>query len=370
MALKAIETVGVRRREDFYWALHSVFVHRIEQREIFDQAFHVFWRNPKLLEYMLAMLLPTMHVPDDGRREQALSRRIQEALMGGGPEIDREPRKTEIELDAALTWSDREVLRERDFEQMSQDEIDAAKAAIARLELPLPRVRTRRFRADTRGARIDMRTTLRRALRSGGNDIPLARRSPRQRPPPLVILCDISGSMSRYSRMLLHFAHVISGARTRVHSFVFGTRLTNISRYLREKDVDKALEQVAEEVQDWSGGTRIGHCIEQFNLLWSRRVCGQGAVVILISDGLDRDAAVGLGREMERLHKSCRRLVWLNPLLRYVQFEPKAAGIRAILPHVDQFRPAHNLQSLEGLMRALSDDVPDAEPARSSPDSR
>jgi len=201
---------------------------------------------------------------------------------------------------------------------------------------------------------VDLRASLRAGLRAGGDVIPLLRKQRRQRHPPLVLLCDISGSMDRYSRMLLHFAHALASDQERVHTFVFGTRLTSITRYLRQKDVDAAVEEVSARVQDWSGGTRIGHCLSQFNRLWSRRVLGQGAVVLLITDGLDRDVGEGLAREMERLHKSCRRLIWLNPLLRFDEFEPRAQGMRAILPHVDEFRSAHNIQSLVELSAALT----------------
>jgi uncharacterized protein with von Willebrand factor type A (vWA) domain len=169
------------------------------------------------------------------------------------------------------------------------------------------------------------------------------------------VLCDISGSMNRYSRMFLHFLHALTNDRDRVHTFVFGTRLTNITRYLRHRDVDVALSGVAQAVADWSGGTRIGTCLKEFNLRWSRRVLGQNAVVLLISDGLDRDLGEDLTEAMERLHKSCRKLIWLNPLLRYEGFEPRAAGVRAMLPNVDAFLPAHNINSLIGLARALSE---------------
>jgi uncharacterized protein with von Willebrand factor type A (vWA) domain len=199
-----------------------------------------------------------------------------------------------------------------------------------------------------------MRATLRAALRSGGSVIPLQYRKRRRKPPPLVILCDISGSMGRYTRMLLHFMHAITNDRDRVHTFLFGTRLTNVTRYLRNKDIDVAVEKCTGAVEDWSGGTRIGESLADFNRYWSRRVLGQGAVVMLISDGLDRDAGRGLDVEMERLHKSCRRLIWLNPLLRFEGFEPKSQGIRAIMPHVDEFRPVHNLESLTELVEALN----------------
>ena len=352
-AAEAVVAVGLARRDDFYWTLHSVFVQRAEHRPIFDEAFHVFWRNPRLLERVTSLLLPTVQTPSRGDA-RALSRRLSEALFAGaeGEARAREDRQ-EIELDATLTWSDREVLRTRDFEQMSATELAAAKAAIARLRPALPPAPTRRYRPDARGSRIDMRTTLRRSLRHGSGEIRLARRRALRKPTPLVFLCDISGSMSRYSRLLLHFAHALARDRARVHSFVFGTRLTNITRPLRDRDVDAAVEQASAAVADWGGGTRIGQCLEQFNREWSRRVCGQGAVVLLISDGLDRDAGEGLGPQVERLRKSCRRLVWLNPLLRYDGFEPRAAGIRALLPHVDEFRPVHNLESLEDLAAAF-----------------
>ena len=361
-ALGAVKAVGVTRRDDFYWALHAVFVRRAEQRPLFDEAFHVFWRNPKLLERVTSLLLPTVHTPPRGDA-RPLSRRLSEALFAGAEgEAKVRELNEEIELDASLTWSDREILRTRDFEQMSAAELAAAKAAVARLRLAIPPAPTRRYRPHPRGSLIDMRTTFRRSLRLGSGAVLLARRRRLRKPAPIVVLCDISGSMNRYSRVLLHFAHAVARDRTRVSSFVFGTRLTNITRQLRDRDVDAAIEQVSAEVADWSGGTRIGQCLDAFNREWSRRVCGQGAVVLFISDGLDRDAGEGLASQVERLHKSCRRLVWLNPLLRYEGFEPKAAGMRALLPHVDELRPVHNLESLEDLCKALLD--PPARPRR------
>ena len=360
-ALRAVEAVGLSRRDDFYWTLHAVFVRRADQRPLFDEAFHVFWRNPRLLERVMSLLLPTVQTPPRGDA-RPLSRRLSEALFAGAEREARTREEEEVELDATLTWSDREILRERDFEQMSAAELAQAKAAIARLRFTLPPAPTRRYRPHSRGSLIDMRTTLRRSLRRGSGEILLARRRRLRRPAPIVVLCDISGSMSRYSRVLLHFAHALARDRTRVQSFVFGTRLTNVTRQLRDRDVDAAIERAGEAVADWSGGTRIGQCLDRFNRDWSRRVCGQGAVVLFISDGLDRDAGEGLGPQIERLRKSCRRLIWLNPLLRYEGFEPKAAGIRALLPHVDEFRPVHNLESLEDLAAALL-----APPARSVP---
>ena len=353
-AVNAVGAVGVANRDDFYWTLHAVFVNRFPHRELFDQAFHVFWRNPRLLERMMAMALPAFDYPQ-GMSQPHLRRRLGDALKGGmAAEDGQQPPAAEVELDAALSWSAREILQNKDFEQMSSEEVDRAKSAVARMRLWLARVPVRRYRRHRSGSRVDMRASLRSALRSGPGIIPLERCRRRQRPPPLVILCDISGSMGRYSRMLLHFAHTLAADRGRVTSFVFATRLTNVTRYLREKDVDVALERLSDAVSDWSGGTRIGACLAEFNRLWSRRVLAQGAVTLLITDGLDRDAGEGLADQMERLHKSCRRLIWLNPLLRYEDFAPRASGMRAILPHVDDFRSAHNLSSLEELAHILS----------------
>ncbi len=348
-AVEAVSAVGLDNRDDFYWTLHAVFVNRRDQQELFDQAFHIFWRNPKLLERMLGMMLPEVTLPDQEKGEE-ISRRLAEALKKTGDGSN--PQEDEIELDAAMTFSDREVLREMDFEKMSNAEIAAAKKAIQRMSLPLASVATRRFWRDPRGARIDMRATFRAQLRSGF--LALKRKSRPRRPPPLVIICDISGSMSRYSRLFIHFMHAVTNDRARVYTFLFGTRLTNITRYLRYKDIDVALDKVTCAVEDWSGGTRIGEALAEFNHYWSRRVLGQGAIVLLITDGLDRDAGIGIGTEMDRLHKSCRRLIWLNPLLRYEGFAPKSLGMKAILPHVDEFKPVHNLESLDALVAALN----------------
>jgi len=351
-AVEAVRAVGLADRQDFYWTLHAVFVNRRDQRELFDQAFHIFWRNPKLLERMLGMMLPEVVLPEEQKGEE-MSRRLAEALKQPGHGENEKPQEEEIELDAAMTFSEREVLRSMDFEKMSGEEIERAKAAIRRMSLPLATVATRRFHPDPRGSRTDLRASFRAQLRAAGF-LTLKRKTRVRRPPPLVIICDISGSMSRYSRLFLHFMHTVTNERDRVYTFLFGTRLTNITRYLRYRDIDVALDKVAGAVEDWSGGTRIGEAIGEFNRNWSRRVLGQGAILLLITDGLDRDAGAGIGAEMDRLHKSCRRLIWLNPLLRYEGFAPKSLGMKAILPHVDEFRPIHNLESLEQLIVTLS----------------
>jgi uncharacterized protein with von Willebrand factor type A (vWA) domain len=268
------------------------------------------------------------------------------------------PPETPQQFDAAMIVSAEERLRKMDFEAMSEEEARAARNAIARLRLPFDEVPTRRFRPDPMGPRADLRATLRQSLREGGDLVEIARRRRHTRTPPLVALADISGSMARYASVLLAFLHAVANDRSRVHVFLFGTRLTNVTRALKHRDAEVAFQMVSNLVPDWSGGTRIGETLHRFNRDWSRRVLGQGATVLLITDGLDRDGGAGLAEEAERLRKSCRRLVWLNPLLRWDGFEPKAAGIRAILPHVDDFRPVHNIDSLKALVHALSGPAP------------
>ncbi|MFK8251281.1 vWA domain-containing protein [Ancylobacter terrae] len=349
-AVRAVETAGVGAREDFYWTLHAVLVTKREQHLIFDQAFAVFWRRRRFLEKMLAMMSPA--APGTPKRERPPVRRIEEAMFAGIGER-REEEKPRVEVESRLTVSADEVLRGKDFAQMSAAEIAQARRLIARLRLPDDRVVTRRLVADARGARLDLRATLRAALRSGGVPILLRRRGPGERRPPLVALLDISGSMADYSRPVLHFLHALADSRPGVHTFLFGTRLTNVTRALAHRDPDEALEQVAGTARDWSGGTRIATSLHAFNRDWSRRVLGQGATVLLITDGLEREGDGRLAFEMDRLHRSCRRLVWLNPLLRFDGFAPRAAGMRAMLPHVDDFRPIHNLASMEALVAAL-----------------
>jgi len=354
-ALQAVDAVGLANRDDFRAALSAVLVSRHEHLPIFEQAFDLFWRNPKLLEKLIASLLPTVFGRVGGDDDSPeLPARIAQAMLPPSGLERRQPDDDEIQLDAAFTMSPREVLQHKDFETMTKEELAAVRVMLRKLRLPLPELPTRRTVPASRGHRIDLRATLRRATGAAGTLSPLSWRRRQRRTPPLVVLCDISGSMDRYARMLLHFLHAITNDKDRVHVLLFGTRLTNVTRHLRHRDVDVALSRVTSAVSDWAGGTRIGSCLEEFNRLWSRRLLGQNAVVLLISDGLESDAGEDLGRQTERLHKSCRRLVWLNPLLRYEGFEARPAGIRAMLPHVDEFLPVHNLQSLTGLAAALA----------------
>jgi uncharacterized protein with von Willebrand factor type A (vWA) domain len=348
-ALEAVRVAGIGAKEDFYWTLHAVFVKRHEHSVLFDQAFRIFFRRRGYIDQMLAMMMPQAPAPPE--KPQPGSTRVHQALFSGLD--DKLKRQREVELDARMTVSDREVLQRKDFAQMTSAEIEAAKAAMKRLVLPLAEVRTRRLAPHLHGHVIDMRRTLRASLKGGGDFIDLRFIGPKTKPPPLVALLDISGSMSQYSRIFLHFLHALTDARRRVSTFLFGTRLSNVTRALRERDPDDALAACSGSVPDWSGGTRIATSLRAFNKLWARRVLTQGAVVLLITDGLERDADDTLAFEIDRLDRSCRRLVWLNPLLRFEGFEARARGIRAMLPHVDEFRPIHNLESMAGLVAAL-----------------
>ncbi|MEX0349762.1 MAG: VWA domain-containing protein [Paracoccaceae bacterium] len=366
-AIHAVEAAGFTERRDFYWTLHACFVNRPEHRAVFAQVFRLYWRDPRYLEHMMAMMLPAIRGVQEDRTAQAAEKRAAEALLDGTqrdlPEMEEHEEGTEIEVDASMTMSSEERLRSLDFEQMSTEEVARAKRMLARLELPVKPISSRRGQASHLGHRLDRARTLRQAMRQGGELRDIATLQPRPRWPNLVVLCDISGSMSQYSRIILHFLHAVANAKgagwAKVHAFTFGTRLTNITRHLHQRDVDAALAAAGAEAQDWEGGTRIGHCLHQFNRDWSRRVMGQGAVALLITDGLDRDDPDQLAKEMERLHLSARRLIWLNPLLRWQGFAPKARGIAAMLPHVDSFRAGHSIASLEDLAEVISrpDDV-------------
>jgi uncharacterized protein with von Willebrand factor type A (vWA) domain len=359
-AIRAVEAVGFTDKHDFYHTLQACFVSRPEHQAVFAQVFRLYWRDPQFMEHMIGLLAPMVRGMNQPEPPSAAERRAAEALLDGAEAPPRSPREAEgetLEIDAALTFSADERLRSMDFEQMSTAELAEARRAIARLDLPVRPIASRRTRADAGGRLADWRGTMRAALRSGGDVQRLAYRARRERWPNLVALCDISGSMSGYSRLLLHFLHAAANARgagwAQVHAFTFGTRLTNITRHLRQRDVDAALAAAGHEAQDWEGGTRIGACLHEFNRDWSRRVLAQGAVLLLITDGLDRDDPDRLGREMERLRLSARRLIWLNPLLRWDGFTPRARGVRAMLPHVDSFRSCHSLASLEELTAAL-----------------
>ncbi|MBK5923641.1 VWA domain-containing protein [Rhodovulum sulfidophilum] len=359
-AIRAVEAAGFTDRADFHHTLAACFVSRPEHRAVFDQVFRLYWRDPRFLEHMMSLMLPALRGVAEERRARPAERRAAEALLDAVASDTPDPETgEEIEIDATGTQSARDRLKSLDFEQMSPAEAAEAKRMLAGLRLPVAPLISRRSRADRLGPLPDWRGTMRAALRAGGEMRDFSTKNRRRRWPDLVVLCDISGSMSQYSRMVLHFLHAVSNAKgagwARVHAFTFGTRLTNITRHLATRDVDAALAAAGAEAPDWEGGTRIGAALHAFNRDWSRRVLGTGAVVLVITDGLDRDETDILAREIERLHLSARRLIWINPLLRWDGFAPKARGIRAMLPHVDCFRAGHSIRSLEDLARAVSE---------------
>jgi uncharacterized protein with von Willebrand factor type A (vWA) domain len=344
--LRALDYAPITSREDFRGAARCTLIRRREDLPLFDAAFAFFWRNRSLDP--LGLLLPRTEVPQKPLR---LPRRPRDpGADGRAGEKDDEKPETEI----LLSYSATEALRQKDFGAFTWEEVQACKQMLREMTWRLEPRTTRRKRPTQRGRQIDMRRVLRRNLRYGGEPLEMAWREPRTRPRPLVVLCDISGSMERYSRILLQFVHTITNGLRDVEAFVFGTRLTRISRQLRERDIDDAIEAVSTHVNDWSGGTRIGDAIKDFNYHWARRVLGRGAVVLLISDGWDRGDPQMLSREMGRLQHSCYRLIWLNPLLGSPGYQPLTQGMQAALPHVDDFLPVHNLESLEQLGEKLS----------------
>ncbi|MGI3903224.1 MAG: vWA domain-containing protein [Janthinobacterium lividum] len=360
----AAATAGpLTTREDFRSVLQAVFVKRRDQAPVFDGVFRVFWRRRGFLEQLMGAMSPKAPPKSAERpKAEAGATRVADALFKRAPAVSEA--QPSLDLDARFSVSAEEVLRRKDFAQMSADEMAAATAAIRAMRMPDDVLRLRRLTPDARGTLIDPRRSFRRSLRAGGAGIDLARLSRSERPPPIVAICDISGSVADYTRVFLHFLHALS-ARRRVSAFLFGTRLTDVSRAIRHRDVDEALAAVSKAVPDWSGGTRIAASLHLFNQHWLRRVGAGRATVLLFTDGLERDAESDLEAEMRRLRRSSRRLIWLNPLLRFDGFEARATGIRTMLPFVDEFRPVHNLRAVSELSAALGrSGMPTVDPKR------
>ncbi len=344
-ALAAVEQVGVQRRDDVHAALGAVMLERHEQQALFDAAFAQFWRGAGTLSLGDAADAP-------GRPS---SRRLGEALAAAPAAAGALSSAAPAASGLSLGFSERERLRRADFESMSTAEFALAKKLAEELPLPIQPVRRRRHEAATtsrRGGRLDLRATLQRMARQPHTLQPLYSR-PREELPALVVLLDISGSMQRYARLLLHYVHGLTRRALRVSTLTFGTRLTDITRCLRERDPDAALRLADAMVPDWHGGTRIASALHRFNQDWAPRLLGGNAAVLLVTDGLDRDEHGDLSAAAARLHRRAHQLVWLNPLLRFDGFEPRALGVRALLPHVDRFLPVHNLASLAALGDAL-----------------
>jgi len=347
--VNALGTVQVGQRDDFFYACRSLLVHRQEDLALFDQAFAQFWRPPSSTWLTGLMVV--------GAKQRRRVRVMPAPLKPDAPaedQTDQNDADAPPVIEVTRTYSPSEALRRKDFSQLTAEEYNEIKALIANLAWRVDRRRTRR-RQPGGGPQIDFRRTLRRNMKYGGHLLEWAYRERKFKPRPLVVLADVSGSMERYTRLLLHFVYGLSlGLDQPVESFVFGTRLTRITRHLEHEDVEQALREVSGAVVDWAGGTRIGESLKGFNFSWGRRVLGHGAVVLIISDGWDRGEPELLAREMARLQRTCHRLIWLNPLLGSPEYEPLTRGIQAALPYVDDFLPVHNLASLEELADRLA----------------
>lgn len=348
----AVSLVDLRRRGDVYRAASGVLVRSPEEQAVFDIAFNLFWSGGSA--WMIAgATAPRNAQSQNESDERRLGGQVTEDPRGDAPE-ELPPQETSVEA----TYSPVELLRQKDFAAYSEEEWAAARRFINSLVWQLSDHTTRRrARALKRATYLDLSRTIRDSLPYGGEIVELAWQRRRHKPRPLTVLCDISGSMDRYSRIFLHFIHALSRSHQRVEAFVFGTRLTRVTRALRQRDVERALDAVAASARDWSGGTRIGESLREHNFRWARRTLGCGAVAIIISDGWDRGDIDLLQQEMARLRRSVHRLIWLNPLLGAADYQPLALGIQAALPYVDDFLPLHNLASLEALALELGRQV-------------
>jgi hypothetical protein len=345
-ATEALAAVGVGDPAAFRDALRTCFVSRREELAVFEAAFDLFWSTPNASP--LAGTIPGRSQPLPLSPERA---RAWAETLGLNQRSAPKPPEEEIPAHSS-GYTHQELLRRKDFDQLTWDESEQIKRLLQQSPWRIAQRRTRRLR-PARAGEVDLRRTARHSIRSGGEAMHIFRRQTRVRRRPLILLCDVSGSMERYSRLLLIFAHAVA-RRENVETFVFSTRLTRLTRQLRQRDVDVALDRVAKQVHDFSGGTRIGDALAEFNRRWARRVLGHGAVVIVISDGWDRGEPERLAQELERLRRSCHRLIWLNPLLGSDGYQPVTRGMAAALPHLDEFMAAHSLEALDELGRFLA----------------
>ncbi len=363
--VRAIEHIDISRREEFREAARACLVTHKDDMPVFERLFDLYWRaKPELPDGLLQQVEPDDVIelaPEEGEEldetesttiEGARGRRLEaiEAI----DEAEEGEASDEESLADAFSYSPAEVLREKDFADFTEEELQQIRRFMQQLTWEIGRRRSRRKVASPKGRFIDPRRTMRRSLQTGGVPLTIARRETKTKPRQLVVICDVSGSMDRYSRILLQFIYAIENGMAKVEAFVFGTRLTRVTRLLKHQDIDEAMRRVAREVQDWSGGTRIGQSLQTFNQEWARRVLRNGAVVLIISDGWDRGDPNLLAQEMARLQRSCYRLIWLNPLLGSPRYEPLTRGMQAALPYIDDFMPIHNFASLEALAKHLS----------------
>ncbi|MDC0074286.1 VWA domain-containing protein [Alphaproteobacteria bacterium] len=351
LSIDSIRIINISNKEDFFWALHSVFVNKKADSYIFKLAFEIFWKKSII---NLPQNNSLINNAINSNEVENYNQRIAHAFFNNSGEEKKTNEIKEKSLNYTLTHSNKEKLKKIDFETMNKEELDSAKKAINSFNLSFTKITTRRFKKSKTGKYIDINTTIKSATKNLNSGILLNYKSKIRTPPPLVVICDISGSMSKYSRMFMHFMHAISNKKSKVFTFVFGTRLTNITHNLKHSDVDLALDKVSKQVKDWSGGTRMNSCMHEFNIKWAKRVLSHGSIVLMMSDGLDRENNLNLGKEIKRIKDSCRHLIWLNPLLRYEKYEPIASGAASIYPYVDELKTIHNIDSMAELCKVLS----------------
>jgi len=348
-ALKAIKILKIGNRKEFYWALFSNLINRNEDKEIFDQCFYLFWQNPKIMEQMFNLLLPQIGNQKAPENNKKTIKRINDVIQK--PNINKkEDQKDEIVFDAQMSWSNKSTIKSKDFEMMSLDEINIAKQEIKKLFIGLQKEKTRRLNKFYQGSKISPKDTLKRGIKNNGL-VNLVYKNKLERPKPLVILIDISGSMESYSRIMLFFSHLLMELNKNIEVFIFGTKLTKITKFLNNKDIDHSLYKIGISVTDWAAGTKIASSVRNFNQYWARRTLTHNQTLLLITDGLERDDENNLESEIKRLSMFTSNLIWLNPLLRYKDFEPKVKSIKTILKHVDKFIPIHNVDSIQNLVK-------------------
>jgi uncharacterized protein len=349
--LRSIKILKIGNRKEFYWALFSNLINRNEDKEIFDQCFYLFWQNPKIMEQMFNLLLPQIGKQKAPENNKKTIKRINELLQK--PNIDKkEDKKDEIVFDAQMSWSNKSTIKSKDFEMMSLDEINIAKQEIKKLLISFKKQKTRRWNKFNRGLKISPKDTIKKGIKNNGL-VNLVYKNKLEKPKPLVILIDISGSMETYSRMMLFFSHLLIEYNKNIEVFVFGTKLNKVTKFLNNKDIDNSLYKIGISVTDWAAGTKIASSINDFNQNWARRTLTHNQTLLLISDGLERDDENNLETEIKRLSMFSSNLIWLNPLLRYNDFEPKVKSIKTILKQVDKFIPIHNVNSIENLVNCI-----------------
>ena len=350
-ALNSIKILKIGNRNEFYWALHSNLIYRNEDTEIFDQCFHLFWQNPKILQQMFNLLLPqigTQKAPTNNKKQL---KRINDNIQKQNKDVNIE-KKDEIIFDSQMSWSNKSALNTKDFEMMSLEEIHQAEKEIKKFLIKSKTQISRRWKKNDQSTKISTKYTIKKSVKKNGI-IHLAFKERIKKFRPVVILIDISGSMESYSRMMLFLSHILIQQYKDIEVFTFGTKLTRITNFLKNKDIDFSLDKVGKFVNDWAAGTKITSSIKDFNFNWSRRLLTQNQTLLLITDGLERDDSQNLDFEINRLSLFANKIIWLNPLLRYKKFEPKVNSIKTILKHVDRHIPIHNINSIKNLVENI-----------------